>query len=73
MSPTERSRTLERLFDTWWPHLRDMASALLGGYFLWHEVVLVDEADPLILTAGLVLLGITGSGIAQRVLDKDNG
>lgn len=71
MSPTERSRQLERLFAVWWPHLRDVVCAIAGLYFLWHEVVVVDEADVAILGLGGLLLGITGSGLAQRILDRE--
>lgn len=73
MSPTERSRKWEALFSVWWPHVRDIVCAILGLYFLWNEVVVREELRTEVLGLGIALLTITGSGLAQRVLEKDNG
>lgn len=38
--------------------LRDFVFAIMGGYILYHEVVEVDTAEPLLIFAAFFLLGL---------------
>lgn len=52
-----------------WPFVRDVLAFLLGTFILLWQTVARDQADTTLTVAGLVCLGVTGSGLAQRWIE----
>lgn len=66
---TDRVTVAERL----WPLLRDIGAFLIGSFMLIQQTLLQGRGQPpseLLVIVGVALLGVTGSGIAQRLLEK---
>lgn len=54
-----------RQAEAWWPLLRDMGSFALGAGILVAQT-LVEAPEPLLVGAGLALIGVTGTGRVQE-------
>lgn len=61
-TPTNGSR---RRAEAWWPLIRDISSFALGTGLLVSQVAVVDP-EPLLVGAGLALIGVTGTGRVQE-------
>ena len=58
----------------WWQFpWREIWAGSLGGFILLWQVVVEDHAQPLLVGAGLALLGVTGSGAVQRAVRRALG
>lgn len=54
-----------RRAEAWWPLLRDMGAFGLGSGVLVSQVLAVTP-DPMLVGAGLALIGVTGTGRVQE-------
>jgi hypothetical protein len=53
-----------RQAEAWWPLLRDMASFGMGMGILIAQTI-VSTPEPILVGAGLALIGVTGTGRVQ--------
>lgn len=60
--PTNGKR---RQAEAWWPLLRDMAAFALGSGILISQSV-ITRPEPVLVGAGLALIGVTGTGRVQE-------
>jgi hypothetical protein len=58
--------------EEWWPLLRDVAAFCLGGAILVTQAM-SEHPDPVIVGAGVALVGVTGSGRIQEWVRRRNG
>lgn len=55
-------------FERCWPLFRDAGAFGLGTFILVWQTVFEASAQVILVVAAFACLGITGSGIAQRIL-----
>lgn len=56
-----------------WPFVRDTLAFILGAFILLWQTVQREESDVTLVVVAFACLGITGSGIAQRVIESRLG
>lgn len=55
----------------WWvPELKEVGAFLIGSFILIYETVYSSHVDTILVLAGVAMMGVLGSGIAQRALRK---
>jgi hypothetical protein len=54
-----------RQAEAWWPLIRDMAAFALGTGLMIAQT-LVPTPEPILVGAGLALIGVTGTGRVQE-------
>lgn len=62
----------EQILIRWWPPIRDIAAGMLGLFILYHEEVTAAHGDAFKIGAGIALLGIAGSGVAERLFKRNS-
>ncbi len=51
-----------------WTTIRDTLAFGLGSFIMIWQTVMEDDSDVTLVVAALVCLGVSGSGVAQRVI-----
>lgn len=64
--PSRRPSVLEQQ----WPFVRDVGATLIGAFILVEQTIFTAKAQTVLVVAGLALLGVPASGVAQRILAR---
>lgn len=70
MSQRETESRGERLWQIWWPKLRDVGGFTLGSFILVWQTVYETSAQIVLVVAGIALLGVPASAKASRWLEE---
>lgn len=55
----------------WWlPGAKEVVAFMLGVFILVYETVFATHVEVTLVAAAVALMGVLGSGVAQRVLAK---
>ena len=65
---TSRQPTERRLW--WLPDVKEALAFVIGAFMLIHQTVYASRVEVILVVAGVALMGVLGSGVAQRALRK---
>ena len=55
----------------WWlPEVKEALAFVLGTFILIHQTAFASQVEVVLVVAGVALLGVLGSGVAQRALRR---
>lgn len=55
----------------WWlPELKEALAFVLGSFILIYQTVFASRVEVILVVAGVALMGVLGSGVAQRALKR---
>lgn len=52
------------------PQLKELLAFGIGSTIVLHQALLATKAQTILVVAGVALMGVLGSGVAQRALKK---
>jgi hypothetical protein len=52
------------------PQLKELIAFIVGTGMVVHQTVFAPKAQTILVVAGIALMGVLGSGVAQRALKK---
>lgn len=64
--PSSRLATAQ----VFWPFVRDVGATMMGAFILIDQTVIAKSAQTILVVAGMALLGVPASGLAQRLLQR---
>ena len=55
----------------WWlPDVKELGAFLLGSFILVYETVYAPQVEIILVVAAVAMMGVLGSGVAQRALKR---
>lgn len=52
------------------PKVKELIAFVIGTTIVLHQTIFAKQAQTILVVAGLALMGVLGSGVAQRALKK---